>query len=29
MLDKHLREHYGEAFEQYSARTAKFVPFVY
>ncbi|MEE1942551.1 DUF1295 domain-containing protein [Streptomyces sp. TRM 70361] len=29
MLDKYLAERYGEAFEEYSARTAKFIPFVY
>lgn len=29
MLDKHLHEHYGEAFDAYASRTAKFVPFLY
>ncbi|MCV2463701.1 DUF1295 domain-containing protein [Streptomyces sp. ICN988] len=29
MLDKYLAERYGEAFEEYASRTAKFVPFVY
>lgn len=29
MLDKYLAERYGSAFQEYSARTAKFVPFVY
>jgi protein-S-isoprenylcysteine O-methyltransferase Ste14 len=28
-LDKHLREHYGAAFEDYARRTFKFVPYVY
>jgi protein-S-isoprenylcysteine O-methyltransferase Ste14 len=28
-LDKHLRRHYGAAFEEYAKRTRKFVPFVY
>lgn len=28
-LDKHLRLHYGAAFEEYARRTRKFVPFVY
>ena len=28
-LDKHLRSHYGAAFEEYSRRTKKFFPFVY
>ncbi len=28
-LDKHLRQHYGAAFEEYAKRTRKFVPFVY
>jgi steroid 5-alpha reductase family enzyme len=29
MLDKYLGERYGEAFDQYAAKTAKLVPFVY
>ncbi|WP_186779023.1 DUF1295 domain-containing protein [Streptomyces salinarius] len=29
MLDKYLAERYGEAFDEYASRTAKFVPFVY
>ena len=29
MLDKHLREHYGEEFERYAARTKKIVPLIY
>lgn len=29
MLDKYLAERYGDAFEQYSKKTAKLVPFVY
>ncbi|MCX7522894.1 DUF1295 domain-containing protein [Microbacterium sp. STN6] len=29
MLDRHLAEHYGEPFERYRRRTARFVPFVY
>lgn len=29
MLDKYLAERYGDAFREYSGRTAKFVPFVY
>ncbi|MFD1657491.1 DUF1295 domain-containing protein [Streptomyces caeni] len=29
MLDKYLAEHYGEAFQEYASKTAKFVPFVY
>ncbi|WP_338896078.1 DUF1295 domain-containing protein [Streptomyces sp. TG1A-60] len=29
MLDKYLAERYGEAFHQYSEKTAKLVPFVY
>jgi len=28
-LDRHLRKHYGDDFEDYSRRTKKFVPFVY
>jgi len=28
-LDKHLAEHYGDAFVEYRERTARFVPFVY
>lgn len=29
MLDSHLRDHYGEAFDEYAARTARLIPFVY
>jgi steroid 5-alpha reductase family enzyme len=29
MLDKYLAERYGDAFEEYSKKTAKLVPFVY
>lgn len=29
MLDKYLAERYGEAFDEYASRTAKFVPYVY
>lgn len=29
MLDKYLAERYGTAFQEYSAKTAKFIPFVY
>ncbi len=29
MLDSHLREHYGEAFDRYAERTRKLIPFVY
>lgn len=29
MLDKYLAERYGDAFDTYAAKTAKFVPFVY
>ena len=29
MLDAHLHEHYGDAFDQYAARTRKLIPFVY
>ncbi len=28
-LDRHLRAHYGAAFDDYARRTRKFVPFVY
>jgi protein-S-isoprenylcysteine O-methyltransferase Ste14 len=29
MLDSHLRDHYGEAFDQYAKRTSKLIPFLY
>lgn len=29
VLDMHLREHYGPAFDEYAQRTRKLVPFVY
>jgi protein-S-isoprenylcysteine O-methyltransferase Ste14 len=29
MLDSHLRDHYGAAFDQYAARTRKLIPFIY
>ena len=29
MLDSHLRDHYGHAFDEYAARTHKLIPFVY
>jgi protein-S-isoprenylcysteine O-methyltransferase Ste14 len=29
MLDAHLRDHYGVAFDEYSARTYKLIPFIY
>ncbi|MEP6716306.1 MAG: DUF1295 domain-containing protein [Terriglobia bacterium] len=29
MLDSHLRQHYGPAFDEYAARTRKLIPFVY
>jgi len=29
MLDSHLRDHYGEAFDEYAARTSILIPFVY
>ena len=29
MLDSHLRDHYGAAFDEYAARTSKLIPFVY
>jgi protein-S-isoprenylcysteine O-methyltransferase Ste14 len=29
MLDSHLRNHYGEAFDIYAARTRKLIPFLY
>lgn len=29
MLDAHLREHYGEAFDEYAARTRRLIPFIY
>jgi protein-S-isoprenylcysteine O-methyltransferase Ste14 len=29
VLDAHLREHYGEAFDEYAAHTRKLIPFVY
>lgn len=29
VLDAHLREHYGAAFDEYARRTRKLVPFVY
>jgi len=29
MLDAHLRDHYGAAFDVYAARTRKLIPFVY
>jgi protein-S-isoprenylcysteine O-methyltransferase Ste14 len=29
MLDSHLRNHYGSAFDEYAARTRKLIPFVY
>lgn len=29
VLDAHLREHYGDAFDRYARRTRKLIPFVY
>jgi len=29
MLDSHLRDHYGAAFDRYAGRTRKLIPFVY
>lgn len=29
MLDSHLHDHYGKAFDEYAARTSKLIPFVY
>jgi protein-S-isoprenylcysteine O-methyltransferase Ste14 len=29
MLDSHLHEHYGRAFDEYASRTRKLIPFVY
>ena len=29
MLDSHLRDHYGSAFDAYAARTRKLIPFIY
>jgi protein-S-isoprenylcysteine O-methyltransferase Ste14 len=29
VLDAHLREHYGEAFDEYARRTRKLIPFLY
>jgi steroid 5-alpha reductase family enzyme len=29
MLDSHLHDHYGSAFDDYAARTRKLIPFVY
>jgi protein-S-isoprenylcysteine O-methyltransferase Ste14 len=29
MLDSHLHEHYGAAFDEYAARTSKLIPFLY
>jgi protein-S-isoprenylcysteine O-methyltransferase Ste14 len=29
MLDAHLHDHYGAAFDEYAARTSKLIPFVY
>lgn len=29
MLNSHLRDHYGAAFDEYAARTSKLIPFVY
>jgi protein-S-isoprenylcysteine O-methyltransferase Ste14 len=29
MLDSHLHDHYGAAFDEYAARTRKLIPFVY
>jgi protein-S-isoprenylcysteine O-methyltransferase Ste14 len=29
MLDKHLAEKYGDAFEEYRAKTKKIIPFIY
>ncbi len=29
VLDAHLREHYGEAFDAYAKRTARLIPFLY
>jgi len=29
VLDSHLHDHYGSAFDQYAARTRKLIPFVY
>ena len=28
-LDSHLRDHYGEAFDEYASRTRKLIPFLY
>jgi protein-S-isoprenylcysteine O-methyltransferase Ste14 len=29
MLDSHLRDHYGEAFDDYAKRTSKLIPYIY
>jgi protein-S-isoprenylcysteine O-methyltransferase Ste14 len=29
MLDAHLHDHYGAAFDEYAERTRKLIPFVY
>ena len=29
ILDAHLHDHYGAAFEEYARRTRKLIPFVY
>lgn len=29
ILDAHLREHYGEAFDEYASRTRRLIPFLY
>ena len=29
MLDSHLRDHYGTAFDEYARRTRKLIPFLY
>jgi steroid 5-alpha reductase family enzyme len=29
MLDSHLHQHYGRAFDEYAARTRKLIPFLY
>jgi len=29
ILDAHLREHYGTAFDEYARKTRKLIPFIY
>lgn len=29
MLDRHLKNRYGDAFDDYASQTKKFIPFVY